>query len=130
MFSEHPGRRIAIAGAVALVAILWLMPRELRQTIGLKLTYGFGAMLPAIVVGGLTGWLSYKVSIWFWANFILILITIIATFTNPLLGWNIAAGAAYLCIPLAFYVYSVQKSESPELQAAEKKRINPEDEPW
>ncbi|RUZ19896.1 MULTISPECIES: hypothetical protein [unclassified Mesorhizobium] len=135
MFSEHPGRRIAIAGAVVLVAVLWLAPRELRQTIGLKLMYGFGAMMPAVVIGGLTGWLSYDVRAWFWTTFSLMLITVIISFTNPLLGWNIAAGAAYLCIPLAFYVFSIRKSETRKIQVAENKResmvrINPEDEPW
>lgn len=124
MFSEHPGRRIAVAGAVVLVAALWLMPSEMRQTSGLKLARGFGTVAPAVVLGGLVGWLLYNIHAWFWTTFSLLLVTLIIVLGDPAagLGWIITAGGIYLCISLAFYVFYVLNLESREMQTEEEPR--------
>jgi tetratricopeptide (TPR) repeat protein len=72
---QHFWLRASILAVIGAAIIVPLLPRELRQVLGLQAAWLLGAYIPALALGGAVGWLTYSKRAWLGSTGIFLALT-------------------------------------------------------
>lgn len=72
VFANNILARLGILVVIGLIIALFFIPGTIVSSLAAKSLYHFG---PAIIVGGVAGWLTYSVGVWWKTTLVVALVT-------------------------------------------------------